>query len=154
MRIVQTDSRVVASNEFFSVVPRSNQGHLVHPSLTHAVPHCAAHLASRRGQRTADAGDAAGAAAQDRRSRPQLATRIHLRLASSHLGEPRWYLLAAHRGHSNNPGSIVLGALASALWPVPGLRLYPVVVGDKDVVRIAHDADTGSRDSIDRIAQC
>lgn len=30
----------------------------------------------------------------------QLATRVHLRLASSHPGEPLWYLLAAHRGHS------------------------------------------------------
>jgi len=30
----------------------------------------------------------------------QLATRVHLRLASSHPGEPLWYLLAAHRGRS------------------------------------------------------
>jgi hypothetical protein len=30
----------------------------------------------------------------------QLTTRIHLRLASSHPGEPLWHLLAAHRGRS------------------------------------------------------
>jgi hypothetical protein len=30
----------------------------------------------------------------------QLATRVHLRLASSHPGEPLWHLLAAHRGRS------------------------------------------------------
>jgi hypothetical protein len=30
----------------------------------------------------------------------QLATRVHLRLASSHPGEPLWHLLAAHRGPS------------------------------------------------------
>lgn len=30
----------------------------------------------------------------------QLATRVHLRLASSHPGEPLWYLLATHRGRS------------------------------------------------------
>jgi hypothetical protein len=30
----------------------------------------------------------------------QLPTRVHLRLASSHPGEPLWYLLATYRGHS------------------------------------------------------
>lgn len=30
----------------------------------------------------------------------QLASRVHLRLASSHPGEPLWHLLAAHRGRS------------------------------------------------------
>jgi hypothetical protein len=30
----------------------------------------------------------------------QLASRVHLRLASHHPGEPLWHLLAAHRGHS------------------------------------------------------